>query len=97
MGKLQQILQLLQEASAPPPEVALIERLVEAPNGEALEKMLEENAALVNDQFMEALTGLVNQMDTQASGGNQEAKSLAEKINAIYKAALKYSMKKKMA
>ena len=56
---------------------------------------------MVNDAFMEALNGLVAQMDAQAGqsgqAGNTEAKKLAEKLQTIYKVALKFSMKKKMA
>jgi hypothetical protein len=94
MGKLQKMVQVLQEASAPPPEVAFIEKLIDAPDDAAVEKMLKENDALVNDQFVEALSGLVAQMDSQ---DNAEAKALGEKLSKVYKIALKYSMKKKMA
>jgi predicted RNA-binding protein Jag len=96
MGKLQKMVEVLQQASAPPPEVAFIEQLIEAPDAAALDKMLNENAAQVNDQFMEYLSGLVNQMDAQAGQGNAEAKALGEKLGTVYKAALKFSMKKNM-
>ncbi|MEW6402138.1 MAG: CpXC domain-containing protein [Chloroflexota bacterium] len=94
MGKLQKMVQVLQEASAPPPEVAFIEKLIDVPDDTAVEKMLQENDALVNDQFIEALSGLVAQMDAQ---DNAEAKALGEKLGKVYKVALKYSMKKKMS
>lgn len=97
MGKLQKLLQVLQEASSPPPEVAFIERLLEAPDGQGIERLLRENDGLVNEQFMEALSGLVNQMRTQAGKGSPETKSLSDKLDAVYKTALAYSMKKKMA
>jgi hypothetical protein len=48
----------------------------------------------VNDQFIEALSGLVAQMDAQ---DNAEARAIGEKLGRVYKTALKYSMKKKMA
>jgi hypothetical protein len=96
MGKLQKIVQILQEVSAPPPEVAFIEQLVQAPDQAAMEKMLAENDAMVNDQFMEALSGLVAQMDAQGAQGNPEAKALTDKLGEVYKASLKYSMKKKL-
>jgi hypothetical protein len=96
MGKLQKMLEVLQQASAPPPEVAFIEQLLEAPDTAAVEKMLNDNAVMVNDGFMEALNGLVAQMDTQGSQGNAEAKALGDKLSAVYKTALKFSMKKNM-
>jgi hypothetical protein len=96
MGKLQKMVQVLQEASAPPPEVAFIEQLLEAPDDAGIEKMLSENAAMVNDGFLEALNGLVVQVEQASGQGNAEAKALSEKLNQVYKIALKFSMKKNM-
>jgi len=95
MGKLQKIVEVLREVSTPP-EVAFIEQLLDAPGDSALEKMLEDNKDLINDQFMEALIGLVGQVDTAAGQGNPEAKALGEKLSTIYKTALKFSMKRNL-
>jgi hypothetical protein len=95
MGKLQKMMQVLQEASAPPPEVSFIEQLLQAADEAAVEQMLKQNDAMVNQQFLEALSGLVAQMESQG-GGNPEAKAMGEKLSAVYKVALKYSMKKNM-
>ena len=96
MGKLQKMAQVLQEASAPPPEVAFIEQLIQAPDDEGVEKMLADNDAIINDQFLESLSGLVAQMETQAEQGNPEAQALSQRLGEVFKIALKYSMKKKM-
>jgi hypothetical protein len=96
MGKLQKMMEVLRQVSTPP-EVGFLEQLLDVPDESSLEKMLEENQALVNDQFMEALIGLVAQVDAAAGQGNTEAKALGEKLNTIYKTALKYSMKKNIA
>jgi hypothetical protein len=96
MGKLQKMLEVLQAAAAPPPEVAFIEKLLEAPD-DSIEKTLAANEAMVNDAFMESLNGLVAQINAQADQGNAEATKLAPKLQSIYKTALKLSMKKKMA
>jgi hypothetical protein len=95
MGKLQKMVEVLREASTPP-EVAFVEQLLDAPDQGTLESMLEANKANINDQFMQALIGLVAQVDQAAEQGNPEAKSLSEKINVIYKTALKFSMKQNM-
>ena len=80
MGKLQKMIEILQAASAPPPEVAFIEQLLDAPDEASLEKMLTANEGMVNDAFMEALNGLVAQIDAQAGqGNNAEAKKLAKR------------------
>ena len=95
MGKLQKMVQVLQTASAPPPEVAFIEQLLQLPDDAAIEKALAGNDAMVNQQFVEALSGLVAQMEAQGEG-NAEAKSMGEKLSQVYKIALKYSMKKNL-
>lgn len=95
MGKLQKMVEVLREASTPP-EVAFIEQLLDAADDASVEKMLKDNERLINDQFMEALIGLVAQVDQAAEQGNPEAKALGEKLSVVYKTALKYSMKKNM-
>ena len=95
MGKLQKMVEVLREASTPP-EVSFIEQLLDASDDAALDKMLSDNASLINDQFMEALIGLVAQVDQAAEQGNPEAKALSEKLSKVYKSALKLSMKKNM-
>jgi len=95
MGKLQKMVEVLREVSTPP-EVAFVEQLLDAPDQAALEGMLDANKELVNDQFMEALIGLVAQVDQASEQGNPEAKALGEKLSGVYKTALKFSMKKNM-
>lgn len=93
MGKLQKMVEVLREVSTPP-EVAFIEQLLDAPDEMALNKMLDENKDLINDQLMEALIGLTAQVDQASEQGNPEAKSLSEKLSKVYKTALKYSMQR---
>ena len=95
MGKLQKMVEILREVSTPP-EVAFIEQLLDAPEDGTIDKMLDANKDLLNDQFMEALIGLVAQVDQASEQGNPEAKALSEKLSTIYKTALKYSMQRNM-
>ncbi len=95
MGKLQKMIEILRQASTPP-EVEFIEHLLDAPDDTALEKMLDDNKEMVNDEFMQALVGLVAQVDQAAEQGNPEAKGLSEKLSKVYKTAMKLSMKKNM-
>ena len=94
MGKLQKMVEVLQQASAPP-EVGFIEQLLELPDAAAIEKALTENADVVTDQFLEALNGLMAQIEQQGQG-NPEAQAIGEKLSMVYKVALKFSMKKNM-
>ncbi len=95
MGKLQKVMEVLQEASAPPPEVAFIESLLQAPDAAAIEKLLNENLDMVNDDLMNTLTGLMAQVE-QAGPENPEAQAVGEKLEQVYKVALRFSMKKNM-
>ncbi len=95
MGKLQKVMEVLQEASAPPPEVAFIESLLEAPDAAAMEKLLNENESMVNDDLLSTLSGLMAQVE-QAGPGNPEAQAVGDKLQQVYKAVLRFSMKKKM-
>ncbi len=96
MGKLQKMIEALRQASTPP-EIELIEHLLEAPDDAALEKRLADNQGMLDDQFMQALIGLVAQIDQAAEQGNPEAKALSEKLGKVYKTAMKFSMKRNMA
>jgi hypothetical protein len=95
MGKLQKVVEILREVSTPP-EVSFIEQLLDAPDDGTLDKMLDANKDLLNDQFMEALIGLVAQVDQASEQGNPEAKALSEKLGKVYKTAIKYSMKRNL-
>ncbi len=98
MGKLQKMIEVLQEASAPPPEVAFIEKLLETPDEAALEKMLTENEDMVTEEMLNTLSGLMAQLEAQgqADQDGEQAKEVKAKLESLYKLALKFSMKKKM-
>jgi len=94
MGKLQKMIQVLQAASTPP-EVMFIEQLIQLPDDDSIESALQQNEAMVTQQLLDYLSGLVGQMETQSD--NPEAKAMGEKISQVYKVALKFSMKKNMS
>ncbi|MBE7435826.1 MAG: hypothetical protein HS100_18055 [Anaerolineales bacterium] len=93
MGKLQKMIQVLQAASAPP-EIAIIEQLLQLPDSAAVEAALTQNPDIVTQGLLDTLTGLAGQMESQAD--NPEAKAMGEKLSEVYKIALKVSMKKNM-
>ena len=95
MGKLQKVVEVLQAASAPPPEYALIEKLLEAPDEAAAERILRENESLANQQFMDLLAGIIAQSEAQGKGSPEEQAGL-EQLQKVYELALKFSMKKSM-
>lgn len=93
MGKLQKMMQVLQTASAPP-EIAIIEQLIQLPDAATVEQALAQNPDIVTQGLLDTLTGLAAQMESQPD--NPEAKAMGEKLSEIYKVALKLSMKKNM-
>jgi hypothetical protein len=86
IGKLQQISDLLQEASAPPPEFGLIEELLDAEDDAARRAWLEAHREEISPQFMDTLTSLMAQ--TQSS----EDKELGDRLQKAYRSALRFSM-----
>ncbi len=55
MPKLQQIVAVLQQASAPPPELALLEELLDAPDEAALNKMLDQHSEEITPELVQLL------------------------------------------
>lgn len=92
MGKLQKMIQVLQAASAAPPEIAFIEQLLQTEDDSGWQKMLVDNDGIVNQQLVDTLMGLINQMEGQPD--HPESKDMAEKLTQIYRMALKQVMRK---
>ena len=68
LNKIQQIIMVLQQASAPPHEVEVIQKMLDY-DEEDFDKALNENEKEITPQFMEMLSGLAMQMSQQ---GNED-------------------------
>lgn len=88
-GKLQKIVEVIQEA-ATPPEMALIQELLEAPDDAARAKLLETYADELTPEFMGTLASLAN--DTQSG----EDKEIAEAIARLNRQVLRFSMQRNL-
>jgi hypothetical protein len=86
-GKLNKILSIIQEASAPPPEVDFINDLVEAESDADRQKILNEHADMITPELLDMMNNLIAQMDQQKQPA--EVKAQVEKA---YRAALRFSM-----
>ena len=97
MPKLQQIASVLQQASAPPPELALLEEMLATPDDATLDKMIEEHTAELTPEFTSIVASVITRSEEQ-SGGKQSAEEaqMLEKLQVIYRAILKFSMKKSL-
>ncbi len=97
MPKLQQIVGVLQKVSAPPPELALLEELLDAPDEAALDKMLEEHSKEITPEFSSIIANVLNRSEEQTGGKPQgEDAQAIEKLRSLYRKVLKYSMEKNM-
>jgi hypothetical protein len=97
MPKLQQIVAVLQQASAPPPELELLEKFLDAPDEVSLNKLIEENADKITPEFSAVVASVINR--SEGEGGeapSDEEKQVLEKLQAVYKAVLKFTMKKSL-
>ncbi len=86
IGKLQQVLSVIQEASAPPPEIAFLEELVDAPDTQSLQRLMEANRSKITPEFLEALTQILAQVE------DSQDQDLVAKIREIHRMALRQSM-----
>ncbi|MFU8772070.1 MAG: hypothetical protein ACNA8H_06590, partial [Anaerolineales bacterium] len=87
-SKLQEILNLIQQASTPPPEIALIEKLLESDSEEEQRSILEAHNQEITPDFLQTLSGLATEV--QQSGGDSE---LSERLQSLHRLAMRISMK----
>lgn len=88
-AKLQKINAIIEKASAPPPEVALIEKLLSAQTDDALNQALEAHSKEITPEFLQIFNGLVMQTEEQKQASPEALKRLKE----IYQTTLRFSMK----
>ncbi len=88
ISKLQQVVNVLEQMSAAPPEVALIEELLDAPDDAGLDQLLAEHQDEITPDFISALANVMGQVE---AGDDKE---FAQKVQNVYRKALRYSMQK---
>lgn len=86
IAKLQKMQGVIEEASVTPPEVELIQELIDAPDDRRRSQILEANQDKVTTEFLDTLTNIVVQVD---AGDDQV---LAARVKAVYNLALRFSM-----
>jgi hypothetical protein len=88
-AKLQQIVEVLQQASAPP-ELGLVEEFLDAPDEKARQVFLEANDEIITSEFME----LLGNISMQAQSGDD--KEFASHVAAANRQALRYNMQRNL-
>ncbi len=94
LAKLQQVVEVLQNASGPLPEYEFIQQLLDAKSDEALAKMIEENKEKITDEFMQTLSGIVAQSQGQEEKLSPQDKEMFARMEKVYGAVLKFTMKR---
>jgi hypothetical protein len=89
-GKLQKIIEILQKASAPPPEMALIEDYLDVADDEKRKQFLQDHSDQIDEGFMELLANL-----TVQTGAGQD-KELAERVMAANRQAIRFVMQRNL-
>jgi len=89
--KIQKMITIIEKESAPPPEVALIQTLLEAPDDESRSKILQDNHELVNDNFLQTLNTIIAEGETR-----NQSPEMVEMLKSVYKKALKLVMEKNL-
>ena len=98
MPKLQQIVAVLQQASAPPPELALVEKMLAAPDESALNKLIEAHTSELTPEFTSMVASVISRSEEQSGEKpTLEEAQMLEKLQLIYRAILKFTMKKNLA
>jgi uncharacterized protein YutE (UPF0331/DUF86 family) len=92
ISKLKQVEEVVDKSSAPPPEVALIQELLEvANNDQQLNKKLEEHKKEITPEFLDILSGLLARTE---SGEDAELKS---RMNKVFSATLRITMSQNLS
>ena len=89
-GRIQAIVDVIQKASAPPPEYELIEQLISIESDNERMELLQQNNDKITSEFLQMLTGLSAQME-----GDGQAE-IAGRLQDVYRIALRFSMERKM-
>ncbi len=92
LEKLSRVAGVIQASSASNTYLNLVDTLLSAPDQNALEAAILEIQEMIDDEFLQFLSGLINQVETQ--GGEAE---ILQKLKEIYRLMLRQSMKKNLS
>ncbi|PKO01795.1 MAG: hypothetical protein CVU43_11070 [Chloroflexi bacterium HGW-Chloroflexi-5] len=89
--KIQKVISIVEKESAPPPEIELIQSLLEAADDAARQKILEEKSDSVNDQLLTAINAIIAEGEAR-----KQSPELVDSLRAVYKIALRFNMEKNL-
>ena len=86
-SKIQNVVDIIQKLSAPPPEVALVEELLDAEDDAARQQVLKNHASQITADFLQLFNGVVSQAEAQ-----KQPPEVVQRLQEAYRAALRFSM-----
>ncbi len=89
--KIQKVISIVEKESAPPPEIELIQSLLESKDDAERQKILEAKSDLVNDQLLGAINAIISEGEAR-----KQSPELVESLRAVYKLALRFNMEKNL-
>jgi hypothetical protein len=89
-GRIQALFEVIQKASAPPPEYEFIEQLISLESEAERRDLLEKNADQLTPELLQMMSGLATQMETEGQA------EIAGRLQDVYRIALRFSMERKM-
>ena len=90
LGKIQKVMDVIQQANTEPPEIALIEDLLDSADEASMRQKLAEHSEEITPDFLNALANIASQID---SSGDQE---LISRVHSLNRMALRVSMEKNL-
>jgi hypothetical protein len=88
LQKLSRLMSVLEAASAPPPEVGLIQELIQAKDDAGMEKILADHQEMVTPEFLEVISAVIHQSQEQG-----QPPELVERLKLAYRAVQRFTMK----
>lgn len=89
--KIQKVISVLEKFSAPPPEIELIQALLETKDEESRKQLLKDKPDQVNDQFLQTINSVIAEGESR-----NQSPELLETLRQIYKLALRVTMEKNL-
>jgi hypothetical protein len=88
IGKLQNVVDLLQKLTAPPPEYGMVEELLSAADDAAVQGILDAHQAELTPEFVQLLAGLSQQAEAEG-----QAPEVIQQLQNIHRLATRTTMR----
>jgi hypothetical protein len=89
--KVQKVAGIIEKMSAPPAELELIQKLLDAKDEATQRQVLEDNSAMVTDELLQAMNSIIVEGQSR-----KQSPELMQSLENIYKLALRFNMEKKL-